>query len=428
MRNGLLGYMTKVSFPYGTDFIDFNVPGKNLLRVLKPNETPALRDLCKSVRDAIWNPIGTKRLHEIARRGDRVAIIINDITRPVPNDQILPVVLEELTQGGIQKRDVVVVIANGVHRANIPNEIRKLVGAPLYNSLEIHNHNAFDSKVITTIGRTVDGIPISLNSHVAQAERRVLIGSITPHHGAGYTGGRKSIFPGVSSYETLKMLHGIEPVKPVLGELKGNLLHKNALEAAKVVGADFIINTVPNGEGKVSSVVAGDMERAWEQGLIFCDHVCRQKVPQLADIVITCPGGFPRDIDLRQSQKAISVAEMLVKENGVIILVSKCSDGIGKEDLYELLKSAGSPQEMITKFRKIGFTASSRKAYMFARAMLKGEIIVVTDGIKPEKLRDMMLTYAPTVEDALDLSLQRMGRNAKIVAIPRADCLIPVLD
>jgi nickel-dependent lactate racemase len=118
---------------------------------------------------------------------------------------------------------------------------------------------------------------------------------------------------------------------------------------------------------------------------------------------------------------------MLVKPNGVIILVAKCSDGIGKQDLYELLKNAGSPQKMIEKFREIGFTASSRKAYMFARAMLKVRIIVVTDGIDPDKGRDMMLTHAGSIEDALELSLQRMGRNAKMWAIPRADQVIPVL-
>jgi nickel-dependent lactate racemase len=420
--------MAKLSFPYGKGFIDFDVPGKNLRMVLRPNEVPALKDLGRSISEAIRNPIGTKRLREIVRKGDRVAIVMNDITRPVPNDQILPFVLEDLAESGIQERDTVVIIANGVHRANTPDEVREMVGESLFGSLEIHNHDAFDQSMVTTMGKTTEGIPISLNTHVARAVRRILIGSITPHHGAGYTGGRKSIFPGVSSYETLKMLHDVEPVKPRLGELNGNSLHKNALEAARVVGVDFIINTIPNGDGETCAVVAGQMEKAWERGIAYCDQVCRRYVPQEADIVITCPGGFPRDIDLRQSQKAISVAEMLVRQNGVIILVSKCSDGVGRQDLYELLKEAGSPQKMIENFRKIGFTPSSRKAYMFARAMLNAHIMVVTDGINPDRLRKMMLEPAQSVEEALELSFRRIGRDAKIVAIPRADHLIPVLN
>ena len=180
--------------------------------------------------------------------------------------------------------------------------------------------------------------------------------------------------------------------------------------------------------GEIFAAVAGHMEKAWERGVVFCDQVCRHQVPRKADIVITCPGGFPRDFDLRQSQKAISLAELVVHENGVIILVAKCSDGIGKQDLYELLRDAGSPRQMIEKFRRLGFTASSRKAYMFARAMLKARLIVVTDGIDPGQLEEMMLTSAPTVEDALEISFQELGRNAKILGIPQADLLIPVPD
>jgi nickel-dependent lactate racemase len=420
--------MVSLNFSYGKGSLSFDIPEKNLLGVLTPREAPSIKDLSQKVREAVMNPIGSRGLREIVKKGERVAIVINDITRPVSNDQILPVIVELLLNNGVQERDIVVVIANGVHRANTPNEIRSMVGSSLFDSLMVYNHDAFDSKTMTTMGKTRDGIPISLNSFVAQADKRILIGAITPHHGAGYSGGRKSIFPGVSSYETLRMLHGIEPVRPQVGELAGNLLHRNALEAARVVGVDLIVNTIPNMAGEVYEVVAGDMEKAWEQGIVFCDRICRVNVPQKADIVITCPGGFPRDFDLRQSQKAVSIAEMLVKQDGMIILVAKCSDGIGKKDLYDLLKDAGSPQRMIKKFRDLGFTASSRKAYMFARAMVKAQIILVTDGIDPNRIEDMMLTPAPSVEHALNLSFKKLGPNAKVLAIPQADLLIPVLN
>ena len=420
--------MVRLNFSYGKGSLGFDIPEKNLLDVLTPREAPSIKDLTQNVGEAVTNPIGSRGLREIVKKGERVAIVINDITRPVPSDQILPVIVEVLLKNGVQERDIVVVIANGVHRANTPEEIRSMVGSSLFDSLKVYNHDAFDSKTMTTMGKTRDGIPISLNSLVAQADRRILIGAITPHHGAGYSGGRKSIFPGVSSYETLKMLHGIEPVRPQVGELAGNLLHRNALEAARVVGGGFIVNTIPNMAGEVYKVVAGDMEKAWEQGIVFCDRICRVNVPQKADIVITCPGGFPRDFDLRQSQKAVSIAEMLVKPDGMIILVAKCSDGIGKKDLYDLLKDAGSPQRMIKEFRDLGFTASSRKAYMFARAMLKAQIILVTDGIDPNRIEDMMLTPAPSVEHALNLSFKKLGPHAKVLAIPQADLLIPVLN
>lgn len=420
--------MMRLNFPYGKDSITFDVPEKNLIGILKPREVPPLENFKNGMLEAVTHPIGTGKLREIVHRGESVAIVINDITRPVPNDQILPVVLQELAQGGIRQQDIMVVLANGVHRANTSDEIQEMVGSSLFNSLSIYNHDAFDPGMITTIGKTKDGIPISLNKVVAQADRRILIGMITPHHGAGYSGGRKSIFPGVSSYETLRMLHAVEPVQPMVGILDENHLHANALEAARVTGVDFIVNTIPSLNGEIFAAVAGHMEKAWEQGIALCDQVCRRRVPRKADVVITCPGGFPRDFDLRQSQKAISLAELVVQQNGVIILLAKCSDGIGKKDLYELLKDAGSPQQMIDKFRKLGFTASSRKAYMFARAMLKARLIVVTDGVEAGRLEDMMLTYAPTVEEALEMSFQELGRDAKILGIPQADLLIPVLN
>jgi nickel-dependent lactate racemase len=214
----------------------------------------------------------------------------------------------------------------------------------------------------------------------------------------------------------------------MVGILHENALHANALEAARVKRVDFIVNTIPGLNGEIFAAVAGHMEKAWEQGIALCDQVCRLRVPKKADIVITCPGGFPRDLDLRQSQKAVSLAELVVQPNGVIILVAKCSDGIGEEDLYELLKGAGSPQQMIEKFRKLGFTASSRKAYMFARALLKARLIVVTEGVESGKLEEIMLSHAPTVEEALEMSFQQLGRDAKILGIPQADLLIPVVN
>jgi lactate racemase len=413
------------TLPFGKGSLSFDLPKKNFLQLLNAKPAEPLRDVGKKVAEAVMKPLGTDRLRHLVKKGNRVAVVINDLTRPVPNEEILPVVLEEMSASGVRGEDVFAVIATGSHRRNTEEEIRGMVGPSVFQQLKIYNHDAFDPQMITTIGKTRDDVPISLNTLVARADKKILIGTITPHHGAGYSGGRKSIFPGVSSFETLKRLHDIEPVRPQVGELEGNPLHRNALEAAKVVGVDFIINTIPNGEGRTYQVVAGDMEKSWEEGIRFCDRVCRVQVPQLADIVIASPGGFPRDLDLRQSQKAISISEMMVKKGGTIILAAECSDGIGQKDLYELLKNGGSPAGVIENFRQKEFSASSRKAYMFARAMLHCLVIVVTHGIPPEKMKDMMLTPSPNIVEALDFAFQRSGPDAKVLVLPQADLLIP---
>jgi nickel-dependent lactate racemase len=210
----------------------------------------------------------------------------------------------------------------------------------------------------------------------------------------------------------------------MLGKLNDNPFHSLAMEAAEKVGVNFIVNVVLNSKGEVAKVVAGDLVDAWSEGVAFCNKISKAILPDYSDIVITSPGGYPRDINLWQSQKAISTAELIVRPGGVIILVAECREGIGSEDLHQWLKTASRPQDIIERFNQIGFTGGSRKAYYFARALQKADIILVSDKLSKQDLKGMLLLGANSIKEALEIAKDRIGGFPSISILPYAPGLI----
>jgi nickel-dependent lactate racemase len=197
------------------------------------------------------------------------------------------------------------------------------------------------------------------------------------------------------------------------------------MEAAKMAGVDFIINVVVNPAKRITKIVTGDLEEAWLSGVEFCRKIRMVPIREQFDIVVTSPGGYPRDIDLFQSQKAISPAEIATRPGGHIILVAECRDGVGSTTgtYYRWLEEAGTPAEVIERFEKEGWTEASSKAYMFARAMEKFKITVVTDRLKPEKLRNIFLDHAFSVDEAIEKALIEMGKPVTICILPKGSSI-----
>lgn len=251
----------------------------------------------------------------------------------------------------------------------------QMVGKPMFSRINIVNHNSEDDRNLLHLGETRRGLSIVVNRIVAEAEVKILTGIITLHQSAGYSGGRKSIMPGVAGIQALIIHHSfpIRSYDPVLGQMHNNPFHDEALEAAQRVGVDFIINVVKNSKKEIVSVVAGDLVLAHEEGVRICDKSWKVKVQHPYDIVITSPGGYPKDFDLHQSQKAVTAAEVIVKDQGIIILVAECRDGVGK--FAKWLMDAARPEDVIDAFIQHGFTPDhSSKAFMFARALKKCDI------------------------------------------------------
>jgi nickel-dependent lactate racemase len=418
----------KFSLPYGKGPVEVKVPDGST--VAYPRELPRVRDVGAEIRRAMAEPIGSPRLREIAAGKRDAVVVINDITRPAPSREMLASILEELRIAGIPEAAVAVVIATGNHRPNSPGEIAGMIGEEFARRLRPVNHACEDDDALTAIPAPGVDIPVRVNSRVAKASVKILTGLIAPHQAAGYSGGRKSLAPGVAALETIAKQHSfpIRPYDPAMGWMKGNPFHEVAVKVARAVGIDFIVNVVKNCKGEVVRAVAGELEAAHEAGVQVCEQSWVVTFPRKYDVAVVTPGGYPRDIDLHQAQKAMATAELVVADGGTIVLIAECQDGIGK--FASWLKAAGSPQEVIDRFKREGFTREhSSKAFMCARALAKHPVLVSCSGIPPREMEAMFFRPAGSPQEAIDAALELAGGNSSVVVLPYAvDCVPKIVS
>jgi nickel-dependent lactate racemase len=414
-----------VKFPFGDKFLELelNQPAD----VLLPELVEAAPDKLAVIRKAIGQPIGCERLAKLAKGKDSVAIVVNDITRPAPSEAMLTVIMEELTEAGIDAANVTVIVAVGNHELPTPEELKEITGC-WRSKLTIISHNCYDDSSLSYAGETPRHVPVYVNNHYANASLKILTGLITPHQSAGFSGGRKSVVPGIAGIKTIATHHSfpIRPEGPVMGVIQGNAFHQEAVAAARLAGVDFIINVIKNYRGEVVEAVAGELEQAHARGVEICERSWVRKFDRGYDVIFVSPGGYPKDIDLHQAQKAVSVAEQVVNPGGTIVLVAECRKGIGK--FGATLKAADSVDTVIRNFYEQGFSAEghSSKAYMFARVCKKCRVLVVTSGVAPGELAAMFMAGFSSLAEAASVALSSY-EHPKILCIPYTGECIPVL-
>jgi nickel-dependent lactate racemase len=415
-----------VDLPYGKEFAHIDVPERS--RILKPNRLPLAEDVPAEIKRSLDHPIGTAPLRELAKGRPDAVVVINDHTRPAASQSMLEGVVAELESAGIGRDLITVVIATGSHRPSTEEEIRRMVGGDLAGSLRFVNHRAFDEDGLTYMGDTESGQPIWLNTEFAKASLKILTGLINPHQCAGFSGGRKSVMPGIAGFKALVRHHSfpIMPREPAYGWLKGNIFHEEALAVAQAVGVDFILNLVQNSNGQVVKAFCGDLVGAHEAGTDFYTKNCLIELDHRYDVVVVTCGGYPRDQDLYQAQKAMGLAESATEKGAVIVLVAECSLGTGR--FAENLKQADTPYAVIERFEKEGFNDGELgKAFMFARAVHRHTVIVSCSGIGAKDLEDIFCRGAISPQDALEQALAIKGKEASVLVVPYAvDCLLRI--
>ena len=412
---------------YGKREMEIKIPRKNYLTTLMPRYKPGVKDEAAEIKKALEKPIGTKRLKEIAEGKKNAVIVVNDITRPTATYKLLPHLLQELKEAGMGHDQILFLVATGTHRDNTQEELEGMLGKEVVRHFKVVNHHCQDEKIMVELGKTKDGIPVVINRLFWGAEVKIVTATIAPHQGAGFSGGRKSVLPGIASLATLKQHHGftMRSDKPAMGWVEGNKFHENALEAARMAQLDFILNTVQNQHKEITQVVAGDVEKAWLEGVKTSRKIYEVKVPHPAEIVITSPGGFPKDIDLYQSQKAMAAAELVVKEGGTIILPAECPDGVGARGFYEWMSAASCLQDVIDRFIREGYSIGASKAWLFSKCLKRADLILVSKKIDDETLKKMFTQRADTVEEAVAMALAKHGKNAKIILMKNGSDMIP---
>lgn len=415
-----------ISIPYGDGYQEADIDeNKVKVEIVDPQKKPIKKSVERLINEALDHPVGSLHLEEMATPDDKITIMVNDQTRPGPHAQMCKAIVERLNRAGVPDRNMTFVIATGSHGAPDKDQLNKILGG-LQKRIRVHVHDCNDGKHVY-IGKTSTmDVPIYLDQFVAESSFIVTTGLIAPHHVAGFSGGRKSIVPGVVSMDTLKIHHSlpIRPYEPAINYFEDNPFHKIALEAAKLVNVRFILNVVQDVHKQIIAAVSGDLEEAHCAGVEECRKANTVDVHGLADVVISSPGGSPRDIDLWQSQKALSVSELLcTPQDCTFILCARAEKGIPRL-FMDWMREASCPEDIVERFRREGFGIGSNKAFMYARALLKGKIILVSEGLTEEQAHSVMMDWAPDLQTAVD-RVMKERKPKKITVVPRAVNIIP---
>jgi len=416
-----------IPMPFDRGYLDVTVPEENLQKIYTFTDPPGLEDEPKEIERSLRDPVQTQPVASLVAPNDTVSILVSDITRPVPSEKIVSALLRELPH--VPPKNVTVVIATGLHRANTRDELQTMLGPSILNEVRVINHDAFDQENLDDVGQTSRGTELSINSHVRKADRIIATGYIEPHEFAGFTGGRKSLLPGVSGADTINHNHRLENMahpKAKIGVLEGNPIHEDAVEAARMAGVDFIVNVVLNRDNRIAHVVAGDLVEAHQQGVDFYNSHARVDIDEPADIVIAS-SGYPLDINLYQAVKPVIAAEPFVKAGGIIILLAHCQDGFGEDLFHRWMTSFSSPHDVIQRIQKEGYRADIDHCYLLARILEKREIVIVSDQPALREIQDSLIKTTDSIEKALDYGLDRKGKHAHIACLPHATRMIPVL-
>jgi nickel-dependent lactate racemase len=417
--------MVDVWLPYGKTEVCVRIPTRNFLGTILPREKPGVPDAKIEVERALKEPLGSERLSEIARPGHKVAIVVDDATRPTPSDFMLPPILDELNTAGVKDEDITIIFGCGTHRAVTQEEAVRLLGETVLNRVKAVSHDCKASDLVYVGTTKKHGTEVYLNRVFAEADVRILTGDVSFHYYAGYGGGRKSVLPAVSGEETIKHNHALLlDANAKTGILEGNPVHEDMAEAARLAKVDFALNVVTNSKGEVVKAFAGDMEQAFAEGVKTVDDMYRVTVDRRADVVVVSPGGSPADVNLFQAYKGVDNAIDVVKRGGVIVLVAECPEGHGNQVFYDWMVKFGDLKAVEREIKR-NFVLGGHKAYYLLEALQKVKIILVSSMADYYATNVFRLKTARAVNDALNEAFSIVGKDGKVWAMPYGNFTLP---
>jgi len=411
-----------ISFGFGKGTVTLDFNEKNIIGELHPNKVEYDLTGPDEVRRSLENPIGSDKLRNIVKKGQKIVIITSDITRPVPSYKIIPCILDELEGAGVDMKDVTVVFALGSHRFHTEEEKRKLVSDAVYDRVSCIDCDASD---YINMGTTSKGTPVDIFRPVAEADIRICVGNIEYHYFAGYSGGAKAIMPGVSTRAAIQSNHKrmIYP-EAAAGRIEGNPVREDIDEVANFCPVHFIVNVVLSEKKEIIHCVSGHYIEAHRAGCKFLDKMYKIDLPELADIVVVSPGGYPKDINMYQAQKALNNAQYAVRKGGIIVWIASCAEGLGEHTFEEWMLGHEKSSDMIDHIKR-EFKLGGHKAASIAMVLENVKIFLVSD-LDPDFIRKVHLTPYATAKEAVDEAFKQLGSDAKVIAMPYGGATLPV--
>lgn len=415
--------MAHFKLPYYKGYLECDIPDEEVRGVLVSKTEDYVPTLSETdlVKEALNNPIGTPSLSVLSQGKKHIVIISSDHTRPVPSHITMPLLLEEIRKNNKDVR-ITILIATGMHRPTTHEELVNKYGEKIVNEEEIVIHNAYKDEDMTFKGILPSGGELWLNKLVDEADLLISEGFIEPHFFAGFSGGRKSVLPGIASKKTVLWNHNakfIASKNSRAGNLNDNPIHKDMLFAAKAAHLSFILNVVINGKKEIIKAFAGDLEEAHAHGCALVKEIAQVK-PIYSDIVLTTNGGYPLDQNIYQTVKGMTAGEACVNEGGVIIICSSCADGTGGDFFYHLLADEPTAKAAYQKLNDVDPSKTEFdqwEAQILARILTKANVIIVSDKCDPKIITSMHIMHATTIYEALQKAYQLVG-NKKVTIIP----------
>ena len=419
----------------GTGYVDVSVPKKNLLGVIE-KKVPA-SDLTEEevITTALANPIGRPRLGEMVKPGESVCIVVSDVSRTWQRMSIfLPFIVKELNDAGIEDKNIRFLCAIGYHRTQTEEEHARLLGEELVARFKMVDHVCTDKDNMVKQGTTSRGTPVAINKIAANADHIVLTGCCTYHPWVGWGGGKKSLLPGISAFETIQHNHvmtmndeigGGQRSEVRNGNTENNPVHLDMLDAADIVNPSFMFNVIMGHDGKIAHAVCGHYSEAHEVGCRIVEDLYSVPIDALADIVISSQGGFPKDIEFYQTGKAIYHTQDATKPGGTMIILSDCTEGLGPPDADSIFLGCSTTIEREKEVRNL-FTVPKYVSYYICAAADKWNIIVV-GSIDPGLLAKTPIKVVKTVEEALKIAFDKGGDDQTIYLMPQGSSALPVL-
>jgi nickel-dependent lactate racemase len=415
----------KTTLLYGKNNLTIEVPDHAC--IVEPDAIPGLANEEQAVRDALKHPIGLPPLSTMVKKTDRVVIVISDITRPTPNDKLVPWILDELNHVPFQQ--ITIINGTGTHRDQTNEEFVKMLGQDVVEQVHVINHHCQAEDELVKVGRSVLGCDVYLNKVYVEADFRIVIGFIEPHFFAGFSGGCKGIMPGIAGLETIMTFHNARIIGDPLstwGNMINNPLQNMAKEVNEMCKPDFLLNVTLNGGKEITGVFAGELFAAHAEGCEFTKEHAMVQCNQRYDVVITSNSGYPLDQNLYQAVKGMSAAHKIVKQGGAILCTAECSDGLPSHGNYALiLQMAETPQQLLQLIEDPAFQIYDQWQAQKQAVIQVWADVYVYSGLSDEEVRKAMMIPVTDITEILGMLRNKYGENMTVAVMPQGPLTIP---
>jgi nickel-dependent lactate racemase len=419
----------RTQLQYGRGDLTVEIPSSDVT-VLRTQHEEGLPDEAEAFREAVRHPIGSAPLKELVGAEDRVAVVIPDITRPLPSDRLLPWLFEELSH--VPAENVTIVNGTGSHRPNTEEELAAMVGRGVVSSYRVVNHDAHDPSTLEFAGRSPEGRDVYMNREYVEADRRIVLGFIEPHFMAGFSGGYKGVFPAVADIDSIMHYHRASVIghaRSTWGVLENNPTQSQIRANGALLPVDFLVNVTINRNKEITGYFCGDVLAAHERG---CEAnkasvmvACEREYP----IVVTTNGGYPLDQNLYQAVKGMSAAYQIVSDGGLIVIASRCNDGFPNHGNFrKMLLEHSSPQEMLETIHSPGFSMFDQwQVQLFALILQRARVGLYSE-IPAEDVRSVHLDPITDIAVTISEELESIGEDAPVAVLPEGPMTVPYLE